>query len=125
ELSLHHRAKWYAAVLLLTGTSQLYFGYIETYPIVGLAVLSFLWLGLRASKGRAPVIAPAFALAVAVSSHLAALFLVPSYLLLVFQRPMRWTLRGPAIPLPAAFNGRVFALAGVGPHNVWLAFGLT
>src|SRR6267142_1099333 len=70
ELSLHHRAKWYAAVLLLTGTSQLYFGYIETYPIVGLAVLSFLWLGLRASKGRAPVLAPAFALAIAVASHL-------------------------------------------------------
>ncbi|TMQ54153.1 MAG: tetratricopeptide repeat protein [Candidatus Eisenbacteria bacterium] len=125
ELSLHHRAKWYAAVLLLTGTSQLYFGYIETYPIVGLAVLSFLWLGLRASNGRAPVIAPAFALAVAVSSHLAALFLVPSYLLLVFQRPMRWTWRVAAIALPPALIVGVFSLIGFGPQNVWRPFRLT
>jgi len=124
ELSLHHRAKWYAAVLLLTGTSQLYFGYIETYPIVGLAVLSFLWLGLRASKGRAPVLAPAFALAIAVASHLAALFLVPSYLLLVFQRAMRWTWRVAAIALPPALIVGVFSLIGFGPQNVLRPFRL-
>jgi cytochrome c-type biogenesis protein CcmH/NrfG len=124
ELSLHHRAKWYAVVLLLTGTSQLYFGYIETYPIVGLAVLSFLWLGLRASNGRAPIIAPALALALAVSSHLAALFLVPSYLLLVFQRPMRWTRRVAAIALPPALIAAMFSLIGFGPQNVLRPFRL-
>jgi hypothetical protein len=124
ELSLHHRGKRYAAVLLLAGTSQLYFGYIETYPIVGLAVLSFLWLGLRASNGRAPIIAPALALALAVSSHLAALLLVPSYLLLVFQRPMRWTRRVAAIALPPALIAAMFSLIGFGPQNVLRPFRL-
>ena len=124
ELSLHHRAKWYAAVLLLTGTSQLYFGYIETYPLAGLAVLSFLWLGLRTSNGRAPISAPALALALAVSSHLAALFLMPSYLLLLSQRPMRWIGRVAAIALPPALIAGIFSLVAFGSQNVLRPFRL-
>jgi cytochrome c-type biogenesis protein CcmH/NrfG len=124
ELSLHHRARWYAALLLVTGASQLYFGYIETYPIVGVAVLSFLWLGLRTSNGRAPIIAPALTLALAVSSHLAALFLVPSYMLLVFQRPTRWNWRVAAIALPTALIVAMFSLIGFGLQNVLRPFRL-
>src|SRR5438093_809032 len=58
------------------------------------------------------------------SEPLSALFLVPSYLLLVFQRPMRWTWRVAAIALPPAVIVGVFSLIGFGPQNVWRPFRL-
>jgi tetratricopeptide (TPR) repeat protein len=71
------------ALLLTLGVSQLYFGYIESYPFASLFILFYLWLALRRARGADPPWIVAAALALAVAAHLSALSLVPSYLLLL------------------------------------------
>ena len=39
------------ALLLTLGVTQLFCGYIESYPPVAMFVLGFLWLGLRRVRG--------------------------------------------------------------------------
>lgn len=117
ELSQKGRPEWLAGILLLAGVSQLYFGYIETYPIVSIAILSFLWLGLRFLNSRASILGPGLALGLAVGTHLAAAFLLPSYLLLL-RRPMRPAVRLLAIVLPTALIGAILFLFAFGPEQV-------
>jgi hypothetical protein len=38
-------------LLLTMGITQLYYGYIESYPIASVAVLAYLWLALRHARG--------------------------------------------------------------------------
>ena len=73
------RTRWLFGVgLLLTlGVSQLYFGYIESYPLAAVSLLLYLWLALRRARGRDPVWVSAMALALAISSHLSAMVLIP------------------------------------------------
>jgi len=91
------------ALLLTLGVSQLYFGYIESYPFVSLFILLYLWLALRRARGVDPPWMAALALAFAVATHLSALSLVPSYLLLVLleKRPLAWRLLYLALPFAA------------------------
>lgn len=92
-------------VLLLTlGVSQLYFGYIESYPAASLFLLLYLWLALRRARGADRPIVPAAALALAVVSHLSALYLLPSYVVLIAteDRPLGRKLVDLVIPIPLA-----------------------
>jgi hypothetical protein len=78
---------WAAALALLVtlGTSQLYFGYVESYPIALPLVLVYLWLGLRALRGATPVWAAGVALGIACAAHVTVLLLLPSYLYLAWR----------------------------------------
>jgi len=73
------------AVLATMGVVQLYFGYIESYPVVSVALLAYLWLGLRTARGAGSLLFPAMALAVAIASHLSCAFLAPSFLYLAWR----------------------------------------
>jgi cytochrome c-type biogenesis protein CcmH/NrfG len=72
-------------LFLTLGCNQLYFGYIESYPIASVAVLLYLWVMLRCLDGRLPLTLAALALAVAISSHFVAFVLIPSYVFLVIR----------------------------------------
>ena len=89
-----HEPKSRTTILLLfltLGSTQLYCGYVEGYPIVSVFILAYLLFLLKAAHGSVPIAQVGFALAAAMSSHLVALYLAPSYLVLVFsQRPQAW-----------------------------------
>jgi hypothetical protein len=73
-------------VLLATmGTSQLFFGYVESYPVAVVALLAYLAVGLRAARDRRAPVLLVVLYAVAVASHLMALYLAPSFLYLVLR----------------------------------------
>jgi tetratricopeptide (TPR) repeat protein len=84
EIAPSVRGSVLALGLLLTlGVSQLYFGYIESYPAGAVFILLYLWLALRRARGADSPWVLALALALAAAAHLGALYLVPSYLILV------------------------------------------
>ena len=73
------------ALICTLGTGQLYAGYIESYSILSVAVLLYLLAGLRLAHGKGSPIVPGLALALSIATHLLALFLVPSYVALIFR----------------------------------------
>lgn len=88
------------ALLLTLGVSQLYFGYIESYPFASLFILLYLWLLLRRARGADPPWWTAIALCLAIASHLSALSLVPSYLTLLALEKGSWRERVLALAAP-------------------------
>jgi hypothetical protein len=60
------------------GTMQLFFGYIESYTIICLGILAYLWLALRSLRGEASVWLPASVLALTHAFHPSTLVLQPS-----------------------------------------------
>ncbi|HYR51508.1 MAG TPA: tetratricopeptide repeat protein [Candidatus Dormibacteraeota bacterium] len=116
------KTRWLVAVgLLLTlGVSQLYFGYIESYPLAAVSLLLYLWLALRRVRGRDPLWVSAMALALAISAHLSAAYLIPSYLFLIAleKRPLVWKLL--SLALPFAFLAALLLVLGYRPTD-WAA----
>jgi tetratricopeptide (TPR) repeat protein len=78
--------------LLFSATILLFFGYVESYPILWPAVAAFLFFSLKYSihgKGLVPALA---CLALAIALHLQALIYGPAVLFLLFSRGagLRW-----------------------------------
>lgn len=95
------------ALLASLGSSMLYFGYVEAYPIVSLAILGYLLAALRASRSSSSRFVAGGALGVALVSHLVCAYLIPSYVYLALRarapawRRIVWTL----VPLALAAAG--------------------
>jgi tetratricopeptide (TPR) repeat protein len=101
EIAPSTRGSALALGLLLTlGLSQLYFGYIESYSAAAVFILLYLWLALRRARDADSPWVLASALGLAAAAHLGALYLVPSYLLLVWleRRPVAQRLLLLALP---------------------------
>jgi tetratricopeptide (TPR) repeat protein len=85
--------RWLVFGALATqGYAQLFFGYVEHYTYVALAIAAFAWLGLRAARDAAPLWACGIVMVAAMGFHLMAVFLVPAFAVLTsFQlaRPGR------------------------------------
>lgn len=71
-----------AGLIGTLGTMQLFFGYIENYPIMTAGVLLYLWLAVRALREQGSLLAAATALAVTHAFHPVTLILTPSLLYL-------------------------------------------
>lgn len=112
RLSTRGRAPWVAAFVLLCGWSQIYFGYIETYPLACLGVLLYLALALRHLRGEISILVVGLSLALSIAGHLACLLLVPSYVFLVARGPSRRASRLAAIVLPLGIVTAIFLAAG-------------
>ncbi|MDP6779803.1 MAG: tetratricopeptide repeat protein [Candidatus Latescibacteria bacterium] len=69
-------------LLLTTGSLQLFFGYVENYPLLHAGILFYLLLSLHALRGRLPTFVPAAVLGILVPLHFTATALVPSLLVL-------------------------------------------
>ena len=98
-------------LLLTMGTLELYCGYIESYPLVSVAILAFVWLGLRETRAEGSGIPLAASFGVAVASHLVALYLLPSYLYLALRRKKPWIHRLGLAFLPALIGVPVIFIA--------------
>ena len=107
------------AMLATMGIAQLYFGYIESYPSVSVAMLAYLWLGLRHLRGADHAIGCAIALTLAIAFHLSCLFLVPSFLFLVLRERRPWVERAALAFAPAAGAAALLVLLGYPPSR-WL-----
>lgn len=111
-------------LLATLGASMLYFGYIEIYPIVSLAVLGYVLAALRCLRGGMPAAALAAAFAVAMGSHLVCLYLLPSYAYVVLRsRPALW--KGVALAVaPFVLVAMMFALLHVSLTDAARPFGV-
>jgi tetratricopeptide repeat protein len=116
ELAISARGRLLGAALLLTlGLSQLYFGYIESYPIISVLVLAYLLTGARAAKSERLAPWPGTALALVAAAHIVSLALAPSYVWLVTRSRGSWARRAALLVFPAALAAGLFA---------WLRFGV-
>src|SRR6185503_13616708 len=75
------------ALLLTLATTELFCGYIESYPPVAMFVFGFLWLGLRRVRGAGPTLLFPVAFVLCVTGHLATGVLAPAYLFLALRGP--------------------------------------
>ena len=73
------------AFLLTTGYIQLFFGYVENYPLYMPGLLLYIYAGLRAWEHRMSLIVPALLLGILLTLHLAFASLAPSLLVLAFR----------------------------------------
>lgn len=90
------------------GYMQLFFGDVENYTLMTTLVMGYFLASVGAIDGKTPVIYPAILLALALTFHLEAGFLLPSlgYLLLVATQRGRWS------QVVAALTGFVLVVAG-------------
>ena len=112
----------FVLTLFSGGGMLLFFGYVEHYSWVSLAVISFLLAGLDAtfSPRRFPWL-PLLLFVLSVACHLAAVFLLPPLVFLLYQW-RQFTAKGEAAisPLRIAWQVvAVFALLGVAAY-VWV-----
>jgi tetratricopeptide (TPR) repeat protein len=109
-----------AFVLLLTlATTQLFCGYIESYPPVAMFVFGFLWLGLRRIRGEGPALLLPIAFALCVTGHLATGVLAPAYLFLALRGPEPKTRRAALAAAGPALAVALLLLLGSNPAE-WL-----
>lgn len=105
------------ALLLTLGVSQLYFGYVESYPAASLFILLYLWLALRRTRGADSRLLAAVALALAVAAHMSAFYLVPSYLLLLATEKKSLGRKLAESALPLAIAAAVLLALGYPPSK--------
>ena len=74
--------------VLLGGWAQLFFGYVETYPPLAVALLSYIWLSLRFIKEEKGLVWPTVVFAVMIVTHVSSLLLGPS-LVILFLHALR------------------------------------
>ncbi len=76
-------------ILVSMGSIQLFFGYVEHYTFLFLSIFGFLFLSLAYLEGKVKWIFPILALVLALSSHVSALYLLPSIFFLFLAKNER------------------------------------
>jgi hypothetical protein len=93
--SLVEKALTFGLVASL-GTMQLFFGYIESYTLICVGILLYLWLAIRALRGEVDLWRPAIVLALTHAFHPSTLVLQPSLWYMGWVLWKQHRLRGPA-----------------------------
>ena len=109
---------------LLSSSTLLYCGYVESYGFLSVALLGFLWSGALAQRGEAPSWVPGVFFGLALFLHSTALLALPALAWLVVRPGParaargRWALGllAPALVLPLA---AVLAHAALGYDAAW------
>ena len=117
-------AVWVLALLLTLGVSQLYFGYLESYPPVAVVILAYLYVGIRRLRGAAPILLPALLLALAIASHLLALYLLPSFVYLTWRERISPYRRTGLIVLGLGLGAALLLMLGSSPSDWAHPFGI-
>jgi len=73
-------------ILATMGSIQLFFGYIESYSFMYVAMIAYILSGMRYLKQKSVFVWPCVFLLLAASFHLSALFVLPSLFYLAFVR---------------------------------------
>ena len=117
SISSQRETRITAFLLLFTlGSTQLFFGYIESYPVGAAFLLGYLAVGLRAAKDRRAPVSLGLAYAGALAAHLVTLYLAPSFLYLLLRAEAS---RGRKIALlagTALLSAAVVILLGSTPY---------
>ncbi len=71
--------------IFVSGTAQLFFGYVELYAPTVFALILYFWLSLKYIDGTTHLAYPSLAYALLVACHLGMLSLLPSYLYLLYH----------------------------------------
>ena len=88
-------------LLIAGGASQLFFGYVETYPLAYCAALTFAWTALAHAERRMRLVYPAMVYGVLLMLHIGMLCLLPALLFLFIQRARAREYREVALSLLA------------------------
>lgn len=75
-----------AGLILTCGSMQLFFGYVENYTVISLAMMGFLWAGIKCLRGEAPLWWATLALSLANAFHPSTVVLWPAALYLAWRR---------------------------------------
>jgi hypothetical protein len=115
--------------MLTTGSMQLFFGYVENYTIVSLALLITLFLSWRSLQGELQPVWPVLGLAITNGFHPSTVFLWPGMVLLVWlcwRRGRVSAAKGLAQLLlpPVGVAGAILALMESGGHGVSALLGV-
>lgn len=107
-----------AALLLVQGYMQLFFGYVENYTWFTLAFALFLWAGLAYLRGRAPLVLASLALAAAIGLNFSGIVVLPGLAMLIvwglWRRETRPAAIRDAIATLVLMVGLVMGLAAAG-----------
>lgn len=107
------------ALFLTMGFTQIYYGYVESYPIASVAIMGYLWLALRHARGGDSPWLLGAALALAVGFHLIAIVLYPSYVVAVVRHEGTPGAKTARLVAPLVLAPLVLTAAGMRPAQ-WL-----
>ena len=88
------------ALLLTLGNTQLFFGYGESYTLLTLVSVLYVYYGLRCVRDKISIVVPFICFSGAVALHLMALTLIPSILYLLWRTPFGSRLRQSGVYIP-------------------------
>jgi tetratricopeptide (TPR) repeat protein len=115
------RRLFVVAFLLTLGTVQLFLGYAESYSLATAAILVYMVLALEHLTGRRRLLWVALSLCTGVALHHALVFLVPSFLYLIWKGTGDGTLR-PRWRLPLSIGSVMVILVLVlGTSRDWMS----
>jgi tetratricopeptide (TPR) repeat protein len=66
------------SILLFSGATQLFLGYVEHYTLMYLSVFSYLFFSLRYLQGKGKILLPIFFCILSISFHFSSVYLLPS-----------------------------------------------
>jgi len=75
--------------IITMGANQLFFGYVESYTLVYVAIIVYILFSLGYLKNKNGLLLPIFSFVLTLSLHLSALTLLPSLLYLIFSKKSR------------------------------------
>ena len=83
--------RWFIfLILILMGTSQLFFGYAEHYPLLSSGIMIYLYYSLKYLFGETKVFVPAMIFLILLPIHFSSLYLFPSLLyLFLYNRDIK------------------------------------
>lgn len=71
--------------LFVSGTSQLFFGYVENYPLVYLVMLSFIWSSMKSLDGKFSLVIPSILYGILFTSHFGMICMTPAVVVLFYH----------------------------------------
>jgi hypothetical protein len=115
------RSLYFFLTILLGGWAQLFFGYVETYPPLAVALLAYIWLSLKFIRGESGLVWPTVLFAVLIVIHVSCLILVPSLAILSLHAVRRRRVREALVSLVCGGGTLVLLLfvCGTSPAGLW------
>ncbi len=72
--------------LITLGSIQLFFGYVESYTILQVVLLAYLWFSVRCFAGKTGIYPALLALLISIGLHITSLIYLPSFIYLLIKR---------------------------------------
>jgi hypothetical protein len=87
--------------LITLGSVQLFFGYVESYSILQVMLLAYIWFSARCLAGKSSIYPALLALVLSIGLHITSLMYVPSFIYLLARRRTNQAPSGSEVTSPA------------------------